>query len=520
MESSTLQSYHADLSLHPLFKGLKREEFAVLQQYYQIFRVPVAADFLFPGESADSLYIVLSGSVRSGKKKFYKGDFWGLENLLLPDLRTECVQTGEETILFRLKSGNFRKMLRDHKGFSKHFKPVRDRENHLLQGIPDQSWKSIRKFSARQSKTGDIIHYKSRSSKKTFSLMLIIPAAMIIAGLVLMEFRAYFLLLVLSGMMITGCEIFLRKLTLYKVTDKAVIKRFFNWRFFRQDQEIIPVDQIQTVTITTKHLINKILRIGDLQIQTAGKGVLFERIDAPLKLQTMLMALKQRSSSEEKSRDRDALRELISKKFTPETADELLYAGEFSRMKEEKLADKRIFRKSPAIIVAQLFWPLSFSAAVLILPSLFIIEYHNILKGLQYSAAGIGLLRSLWLFIDWWNDIYMINLPHIWDIERKPLGKEDIRKQTELSLVLNVTASQNGLFPLLMNYGDVVIETAGRGEPLVFFSVRGPFNVQNELLLYRDYSLRMQEQKKRERAKEDLIEFTEILDQSRQRVKK
>jgi len=519
VEPSILRNYHADLSLHPLFKGLKREEFAVLKQYYQIFRVPIAADFLYTGESSDSLYIVLSGSVRSGKNKFYKGDFWGLKNLLFPDVRTESFQTGEETVLFRLKSGNFQKMLRDHKGLSKHFKPKKDSENHLLQGIPDQNWKSIQKFTAKQSKEGVFVHYKSRSSKKTFSLTLLIPAGMIIAGLILVEFRVYAAILIIAAVMIIGFEFFLRRLTLYKVTDKVLIKRFFNWRTFRQDQEIMPLDQIQTVTITTRHLINKILRIGDLKVQTAGKGILFERIDGPVKLQKMLMALKERSSAEGKSRDRDSLRELISKRFAAETADELIYAGEFSRLKQEDLPQKRIFRKTPLILLAQLFWPLSFSAAVLILPTLIFMEYRVILKGLQYLCAGIGLLRSLWLFIDWKNDIYMINLPHVWDIERKPLGKEDIRKQTELSLVLNVTASQNGLFPLLLNYGDVVIETAGRGEPLVFFSVSGPFNVQNELLRFRDYSLRMREQKNRERAKEDLMEFTEILDQTRQREK-
>lgn len=519
MEPSILRTFHADLSLHPLFKGLKHNEFAILKQYYQIIRIPVRADFLYPGESSDSLYIILSGSVRSGKKKFYKGDFWGLENLLKPDVRTQTFQTGEETVLLRLKSVNFRKMLRDHKGLFKHFKPVMDSDNHLVQGLPDQNWKSIRKFTVNQEKRGTLIHYKSRSSKKTFSLTLLIPVLMIIAGIILMKFPIYPLLLIFSGLIIIGFELFFRRLTLYKVTDKTVLKRFFNWRSFRQDQEIIPVDQIQSVTITTRHLINKLLRIGDLKVQTAGRGILFERIDSPVKLQKMLMALKERSSAEEKSRDRDSLRDLIGRRFAPDTADELLYAGELSQLKQEELPDKRKFRKSPAILIAGLFWPVFLTAALLILPSFITMEYHMILKGLQYFCAGIGLLRSLWIFIDWWNDIYMVNLPHIWDIERKPLGKEDIRKQTELSLVLNVTASQNGLVPLLLNYGDVVIETAGRGEPLVFFSVRGPFNVQNELLRYRDYSLRMREQKNRERAKEDLMEFSEILDQTRQRGK-
>jgi hypothetical protein len=286
----------------------------------------------------------------------------------------------------------------------------------------------------------------------------------------------------------------------------------------RQDQEIIPLDQIQSVVISTKGLAAKLLKIGDLQIQTAGKGILFQQIDSPAKLQTRLMDLKRRSLNEEKSRDRDSLREIISSRFlSPEKRDEILYSGDLSIPEEENLPEKRVFRKSLFLLLLQLFPPLAIMASGGYLALLIPVEQPFFWILTVTVLGGGGLLRSLWLAADWWNDIYMIQLPYIWDIERKPLGKKDIRKQTELSLVLNVTASQKGLASLLFNYGDVTIETAGRGEPLVFYTVRAPFNVQNELLDYRDYSLRKGELRKRAQAREDLMEFTEVLDQTRQR---
>ena len=299
MEASILRSCHTDLSRHPLFRGLKADEFHILQRYYQILRIPGGVNFLFSGDGADSLYIILSGSVRSEGGSFYKGDFWGLENLINPDLCKETFSSVGELILVRLKSKNFRRMLRDHPGLSRHFRPKQDGEHHQIEGLPREDWLMVRQFSSRQEKRGSLIHYKSHSSRKSFSLTLLIPVAMMTAGGILSAIHGLYLLLVPLGGLIIGSELFLRKLTLYKLTDKAVIKRFFNWRTFRQDQEIIPIDQIQTVVISTKGLVAKLLRIGDLTVQTAGQGICFEQIDSPAKLQTRLMALKERSVYEE-----------------------------------------------------------------------------------------------------------------------------------------------------------------------------------------------------------------------------
>ena len=517
MESSLLRTYHADLSRHPLFKGLSSDEFTILKRYYQIIRIPAQAEFIYSGDAMDSLYIVLRGHVLSQGRRYYPGDFWGLEHLLKPESCENAYAGRDELILFRLKSENFRRMLKAHPGLSGHFRPRKDEEDLLVEGLPKESWRSVKRFTARQERKGTLIHYKSRTSRKSFSFTLLIPAGILLTGILLADQSRWFLSFLPLGLIILAGELFFRNLTLYKVTDRAVIKRFFNLRTFRQDQEIIPIDQIQTVTISTTGLISKLLKIGDLHIQTAGKGIQFLRIDYPARLQTRLMELKKRSLTEEHGRERDALRELVGNRFTPDTANEVLYSGDLSSVEQETLSNRQIFRKSPFILVGQLFLPLVLTAALFItsrmLTDRLAVYWIMALQG--FSLAGV--IRVAWLAADWWNDIYMINFPHIWDIERKPLGKEDVRKQTELGLILNVTAIQKGLLSLIFNYGNVLIETAGRGEPLVFYSVKNPFFVQNELLRYRDYSLRIQENRKRVQAREDLMEFTEILDQARSR---
>ena len=517
MESSLLRTYHADLSRHPLFKGLASGEFEILRRYYEIVRIPGRSDFIYPGDAMDSLYIVLKGQAFSGKKRYYSGDFWGLEHLLKPESCVDRFSSKDDLVVFRLKSENFRRMLKSHPGLSRHFRPRRDDEDMLVEGLPKDNWKSVKRFTSLQERKGTLIHYKSRTSKKSFSFSLLVPAGILLAGIILSDLNRWFLLLVLLGLVILGGECFFRNLTLYKVSDRAVIKRFFNFRTFRQDQEIIPIDQIQTVTISTKGLVSKLLRIGDLYVQTAGKGIQFLRIDSPARLQVRLMELKKRAVTEEHGRERDTLRELVGRRFTPETANEVLYSGDLSSPEQETLSNKQIFRKSPFILIGQLFPSLALTVAFISVSCILTEELASYWVIALIGGGLAGVVRAAWLAVDWWNDIYMINFPHIWDIERKPLGKEDIRKQTELGLILNVTASQKGLFSLIFNYGNVLIETAGRGEPLIFYSVRSPFFVQNELLRYRDYSLRIQETRRRIQARDDLLEFTEILDQARSR---
>ena len=306
-------------------------------------------------------------------------------------------------------------------------------------------------------------------------------------------------------------------MTLYTVNERSAVKRFFNWRSFRQDRIVIPLDQIQTVTASTKGFLRKLLRIGDLEIRTAGKGVLFQRIDGPLKVQKTVMTLKERVKKEATGRDRESLRNQLISRFSAGRENRILYKGSLAVFEEKVLPARRIFRKSAVFLLGQLFLPLLLITVGVVSPLLLSYPSSVWIKvpGLLFVSAGI--FSALWIWIDWWNDIYKIELPYIWDIERKPFGKEDIRKQTELGLVLNVTAVQKGILSLLFNYGNVEIETAGRGDPLVFFTVHKPFEVQLDLLNYRDHFLRMKEKSLRETARKELVEFSEILEQAKQR---
>ncbi len=517
MEPSELNRYHKEISRHPLFRGIGNENFPLFQRYYQILSIPSGAQFLYEGEAADALYLLLEGEVSGSGSLFFSGDYWGLENLFRPGVLTSSFSAEDDSVVLRLKAESFRRMLKESSSLFRAFKPSWDDEGRLVKGVPVEFWKDIRSLISQREKKGALIHYKSRSSKKVYSVSLVFPLVLILAGYILRSLLPPALSLIPLGGIILFIQIVLRNLTLYKVSDKAVVSRYFDLKHFRQDQQVIPIDQIQTVTIATKGILSKIFRIGDLEVQTAGKGILFSGIDNPGRLQKLLMDLKSLSRNEERGREKENLRELIGQRFAAESADKILYTGDRVSVVRAEPPREKIFRKTLWVLVPRLLLPLSL--IIIVSGILGFSSFGENPYGLYAGTAviGMGFLRILWLCMDWWNDIYKIQFPHIWDIERKPLGKEDVRKQTELGMILNVTSVQKGLWQLFLNFGNVEIETAGRGEPLVFFSVKRPYEVQDELLTYREFNLRLQEQNRRRQAREDFLEYSEILEQTRKR---
>jgi hypothetical protein len=89
-------------------------------------------------------------------------------------------------------------------------------------------------------------------------------------------------------------------------------------------------------------------------------------------------------------------------------------------------------------------------------------------------------LAGWWLYdyVDWRNDIYMVTAEQIFDLAKKPLGRE-VRKSAPLGNVLSLRYERPGLLGLLLNYGTVVAQVAGT--EFRFEGVFDPVSVQNDV---------------------------------------
>jgi uncharacterized membrane protein YdbT with pleckstrin-like domain len=110
----------------------------------------------------------------------------------------------------------------------------------------------------------------------------------------------------------------------------------------------------------------------------------------------------------------------------------------------------------------------------------------------------VVVLRLWWLVEDWRNDLYIVTDHLIIDVEKRPLSIREERREATLDRIVNLSLQQQGFLASILNYGDVLIQTAGATGDFTFDGVSNPAAVQREIFRrLEDYN---DEQRRRERA--------------------
>lgn len=130
---------------------------------------------------------------------------------------------------------------------------------------------------------------------------------------------------------------------------------------------------------------------------------------------------------------------------------------------------------------------------LLVLPPIF---YMVVVQGadLQLSEvmqAAVLLLMSayylfVWMFffntiVDHYLDIWIVTNRRILNIEQEGLFSRTIAEQ-KLERIQDVTSEVKGLIPTFLNFGNVIIQTAGATVRFIFKDIPNPTNVANKIL--------------------------------------
>ena len=108
----------------------------------------------------------------------------------------------------------------------------------------------------------------------------------------------------------------------------------------------------------------------------------------------------------------------------------------------------------------------------------------------------------LYNYIDWRNDIYQVTDKSIFDIERKPFGRE-VRKSAPLDNILSLEHERPGLLGYLLNFGNVTINV---GEAkFIFRGVFEPARVQQDIFDRMYYMRQQREKREVERERERIL---------------
>jgi len=107
------------------------------------------------------------------------------------------------------------------------------------------------------------------------------------------------------------------------------------------------------------------------------------------------------------------------------------------------------------------------------------------LSGLLLAGVAVVLLPFVvwfwWGFVNWGNDQYILTDDRIIDIEKLPLGFRTQRSETTFDKIQNVSFLIPNPVATILNYGTVIIHTAGPEGRLTFEWVVRPRQVQAEI---------------------------------------
>jgi hypothetical protein len=360
--------------------------------------------------------------------------------------------------------------------------------------------------------------------------------------------------------------------TLWAVAVLSCVYHYLDWRndhyiitnlrvlhvervlLLREDRDEAPIERVQDVQVLKAGVLANLLNYGDVLIQTAAatQRVVFASIPNPDQVSQAIRSAMKRVSTQGRSEERQRIQQEIERILqVPEIAPEeqvaamwgeekvssvgegaevevepvsvplhILYGvGEWLREAftfqtwiESEDGKTITWRKNGWRLVRVSLGPLAagFTAGFLFL--FFLSQRIGFPAAPLILLFVLGVIFLWWFYVywDWQNDIYQISGDRVIDLKKRPLFLEQIRRETTLDRIQNISLTIPSAVAQLLNYGTVVIETAAEIGDFKFQFVHNPRGVQEEIFRrlaeFREQQL---DQQRQERHQEMAMWFEE-----------
>lgn len=556
----------------PIFEDLDLNELEALAKICTEYEFEDKAVIAYQRDVADSMYIVRSGRLFARSMDGYSrvretnaylpGDYFGDQWLFTSEAHPATVNGSGQGRLLVIKGSDFLTFLDKNKRALNKMAPVYDGSDVHIGGMSEQAWNEAQKVLKRAHKQStavsllpdELVEYLSRRSRWFLFLTAILPLTFFFVFAVIL-----FLLLAntAEGSIWQRVSILLPAMVLllgilyalfraldwsndyFVITNKHLTHREFNLRNFRSAVNKIPIDQIQSVEIIKPSLFANLFNIGTARITTGAQvGVIyFDNIDNPLEVKDILNRLGLRVKALDAGREQAVMRRSLESHFqvkpsmeaVKETADgaastaptvrpksfgQRFHERYGSRIEE---GDTITYRKHFYILLQHIAWPaaalLLIGLSDMILSTFFELSLlTTILIVLVLGSVNIAWL--IWQMEDWRNDTFQVTDRFVIDIDRRPFGFGETRKQADLGNVQNVNADTPGFLATLFNFGNVVVETAGAKSDIVFQDVVNPSQVQSDIFKRRDAIQQKQRVNEGERRRKEYAVLLDVYKQA------
>jgi uncharacterized membrane protein YdbT with pleckstrin-like domain len=281
---------------------------------------------------------------------------------------------------------------------------------------------------------------------------------------------------------------------IFVLTDRRIIEAR---GFFTPNRQEAQLDRIQQVQVERSNIVEFLLDIGDVNVFTAGSqgDLQIRHVGHPDEMLDQIREAERnyRTSGRapappiepENPAVKAALDELTKPVDipVPQAAEERTY-GAFLRR------PARLHTLDDEVIVNYIYRHWFVLVRREILPALVIVG-SLVLGDVLASALGrplwfvagvgvlIGIAYGVLVYLNYIDDIFILTTDRVVDIDRFLFLFFEGRKQAEYTRVQDVQVNINTLVARLLNYGDIIVETAGRLPNIEMTSIPNPFAVQD-----------------------------------------
>jgi hypothetical protein len=507
----------AALKRSHLFRGLDENQLSWIAGQFEEMYCTEKQVIFNQGDPADGFYFVFKGQVEAKYKAnkvekkdgaYVQGDFFGESALLLRTKRTNTTVALQGTVLLKLDSVSFKRIVEKIPSLRQRFEiVVHSRVMAQKMKLPWLSENETVYLLSRQH--GIVLIQRLLLPVFLMSLTLIVLGTAYLnstAGL-----SAFWLAIGLGLITVFGLWTLWRYIDwsndYYIITNKRVVWLEKVVGFYDSRQEAM-LENLLSVNTQTG-LVGRAFGFGDVIVRTFTGEIMFDNINDPLHAAAMVEEYWGRTKNEQQEVQRAVLRDSLRKKIAPPPSEAAAQAapdaksmaasGKISKKTSNATGLQPMtfeyflkthwevnnivtYRKHLFILAARSVMPAG-TLALMVFLLVFWLSKGGVLTigivALVLLAFGIIFLWWTYNYVEWANDLYIITPEQIVDIYRRPLGMEN-RQSAPLENILSVSYERKGIFPIMFNYGTVKIAV---GEiNLDFHNVFNPTGVQQDVV--------------------------------------
>ena len=264
--------------------------------------------------------------------------------------------------------------------------------------------------------------------------------------------------------------------------------------------ETIPLDRIQNINVRVDNLLQHILKYGRVEIQAAGPTapIIFSRMQRPNQMQVEVM---KEVNREKREQEQVRLKAAIQRRIDPSApppptpfvpVEQGLrsthgWFQEIVPLGPVLEGNTIIWRRHWLMLLRNLLWPalvlLLWLVALGVLPGLGL--FSPLATTVVFFIALLAIAFAFfWQYVDWHDDLYIVEPTRIIDLSRLPFGLYEDRREAPLAVIQNVNATAPNLIARIFGYGNVLVETAGQAGNFTFDHVPDPDQVQRIVFEY------------------------------------